>query len=76
MALVSSSLHRTQTGFDPDPIAIERAVEALTYTQCPAYRGDGACQSGCHSEPYCQTGEPTGGWVCYALNLLTGEADT
>ncbi len=31
---------------------------------CPYYRDRdrGVCDSGCHSEPACVTGEPVGGW--------------
>lgn len=59
----------------PDSHDVALALEALTYTQCPAYKDNGVCESGCRSEPYCQTGEPTEGWIPYAINCLTGEDD-
>lgn len=64
-----------QLTYRHDSTDIACVVEALTYTQCPAYRGDGACESGCRSEPYCQTGEPTEGWIGYALDLLIGQEE-
>lgn len=66
---------RAITMAPPDSHDVALALEALVYTQCPAYDGKGVCQSGCHSEPYCQTGEPTEGWIPYAIALLAGEED-
>ncbi len=49
---------------------MDLAVEALCFLQCPAYRGDGVCQSGCSQEPACQVDEPSEGWLQSAINLL------
>lgn len=32
------------------------------YSDCPAYRSDGVCRTGCWTEPICQVNEPQGGW--------------
>lgn len=50
--------------------AIESAVDSLSWTQCPAYKSEGTCISGCHQEPICQTGSPPGGWEAEALQTL------
>jgi hypothetical protein len=35
---------------------------ARTMLNCPYYRDEGVCVTGCQSEPYCVTGQPKGGW--------------
>lgn len=49
---------------------IEQALEALCNTQCPAFRSEGTCQSGCHQEPSCQVDQPTEGWEKAAIDIL------
>lgn len=39
--------------------------EAVSRVSCGYYRGRGICEQGCHSEPACQTDEPTEGWFAH-----------
>lgn len=45
------------------PADIQEVYVALSMYACPWYQGYGICESGCSSEPQCQTCEPEGGWL-------------
>jgi hypothetical protein len=49
----------------PDYPASEVA-HARAMIACPWYRGTGICNTGCYSEPACETDRPTEGWEVVA----------
>lgn len=50
--------------------ARDRALECLSMTQCPYFKHEGVCDSGCYQEPVCVADQPTEGWVQAAINAL------
>lgn len=49
---------------------VQIAAEYLSMTRCPYFDHQGACDSGCHSEPACVADQPTEGWAGAALKAL------
>lgn len=58
--------HTDMTGAARLREALEQVGEALSMLSCPAYDGEGKCQSGCYQEPACITDQPHGGWLAMA----------
>lgn len=48
------------------------AYAALGYLTCPWRLRVGICQSGCSSEPACETGEPEDGWAAEVRRAVEG----
>ena len=58
-------------GYDDDGEEIDiDLTPPADLADCPYYRGEGTCQSGCSSEPSCITDRPEEGWPSERARLL------